>query len=258
MDTSPTPTERYAQREGRFVKGPHLSIVTSLYRSEGTIEEFMRRAVAAASRITPDFEIILVNDGSPDRVRDKIVSLLADYPSVTLIDLSRNFGQLNAIYAGLGAARGDYVFALDSDLEEPPPELLETFYARLRQNPDLDVVYGVQQYRKDGFFRRLTSNLFYWVFEHLTGIRDLQNMRILRIMTRRFVHAYLSFGDFHLFVAGVNHRAGFQKERLLVDKTYKGHSSYTFQKRLLMASNAILSFSTQPLYYSSLSASWPR
>ncbi len=111
------------------------------------------------------------------------------------------------------------------------------------------MVYGVQQYRKDGFFRRLTSNLFYWVFEHLTGIRDLQNMRILRIMTRRFVHAYLSFGDFHLFVAGVNHRAGFQKERLLVDKTYKGHSSYTFQKRLLMASNAILSFSTQPLYY---------
>ncbi len=81
----------------------------------------MRRAVAAASRITPDFEIILVNDGSPDRVRDKIVSLLADYPSVTLIDLSRNFGQLNAIHSGLGAARGDYVFALDSDLEEPPP-----------------------------------------------------------------------------------------------------------------------------------------
>jgi putative glycosyltransferase len=229
------------------VNAPYLSIVTSLYRSESTAGDFIRRASAAAEKISPDYEIILVNDGSPDKTRDVVVDCIKDNPRVTLLDLSRNFGQLPAIHAGLTHARGQYIFVLDSDLEEPP-ELVETFHTRLKANPDIDVVYAIQKERRDPFFRAMTSQLFYWFFERMTGIRNLKNMLILRIMSRRFLDAYLSIGDYHLFVAGLTHQAGFDKETITVEKEYKGHSSYSFKKRLMMAGNAILSFSTQPLY----------
>jgi putative glycosyltransferase len=74
-------------------------------------------------------------------------------------------------------------------------------------------------------------------------------MLVMRIMTRRFLEAYLSLGDYHLFVAGLSHHAGFKKETIEIDKTYKGESGYSQRKRLVMAGNAILSFSTQPLYW---------
>ncbi len=227
---------------------PTLSIVTSLYKSEATVEAFISRAETAAARIAPAFEIVLVNDGSPDATREKVLELLPRHPCVRLIDLSRNFGQLAAIHAGLSHARGDYIFVLDSDLEEPP-ELVETFFARLKATPGIDVVYGSQRERKDPFLRALTSNLFYWFFQRMTGIADLKNMLILRIMTRRFLDAYLSIGDYHLFVAGLTHQTGFEREQIVVEKEYKGQSSYSFKKRLMMAGNAILSFSTQPLYW---------
>ncbi len=226
---------------------PHISIVTSLYRSEGTVAEFIRRADAAARAITPDYEIILVNDGSPDRTREITVEAIKAYPSCTLIDLSRNFGQLSAIHAGLTYAKGDYIFALDSDLEEAP-ELLDTFYKQIKSSPGIDVVYGIQKSRNDPILRAMTSSLFYFVFQRMTGVRDLKNMLILRIMTRRFLDAYLTLGDYHLFVAGISHYTGFEKQTLLVEKDYKGHSSYSFRKRLTMAGDAILSFSTYPLY----------
>ena len=230
-----------------FVNPPHLSIVTSLYKSGETVGPFIERAAAAAAKVTPDYEIILVNDGSPDATRATAIEAIKNYPRVTLIDLSRNFGQLAAIHAGLTFARGKYIFMLDSDLEEPP-ELIESFYARLAANPDIDVVYGIQNERKDPFLRAMTSRLFYWCFERMTGIANLKNMLVLRIVTRRFLDAYLSIGDYHLFVAGLTHQAGFDKETITVEKEYKGYSSYSFKKRLTMAGNAILSFSTQPLY----------
>jgi putative glycosyltransferase len=227
---------------------PHISIVTSLYRSEGTVAEFLRRVDAAAAALEPDYEIILVNDGSPDRMRETVIALLSQFPKAKLIDLSRNYGQLQAIHAGLTFARGACIFVLDSDLEEPP-ELLGQFYNRLRARPGIDVVYGVQRERKDPFLRAITSYAFYWLFARMTGISDLKNMLILRIMTRRFLDAYLSLGDYHLFVAGLSHFAGFEKETIVVDKTFKGASGYSFSRRLVLAGDAILSFSTRPLYW---------
>ncbi len=229
-------------------KPMHLSVVSSIYRSESTIAEFVRQADAAAAAVTSDYEIILVNDGSPDRAREIVIELQSTYPRVTLIDLSRNFGQLPAIHAGLSYSRGDYVFVLDSDLEESPA-LLRSFMDRLLARPGLDVVYGVQQARRDPPLRALTSRLFYAVFSRMTGIVDLQNMLVLRLMTRRFLDAYLSLGDYHLFIAGLSHHAGFEKETIIVEKSYKGSSGYSFRKRLMMAGDAILSFSTQPLYW---------
>src|SRR5262250_2139442 len=107
-----------------------LSIVTTLYGSEHFIDEFHRRMVAAANEITEDFEIIFVNDGSPDDSLTRALALSEKDPRVIVVDLSRNFGHHKAMMTGLSYARGELVFLIDSDLEEQP-ELLGDFYNRL-------------------------------------------------------------------------------------------------------------------------------
>ena len=123
-----------------------LSIVTTLYNSAPYLEEFHARVCAAAEQITPDYEIIFVNDGSPDNSLQIALSLYQKNERVRIVDLSRNFGHHKAMMTGLAQARGGMVFLIDSDLEEEP-ELLETFYKELRTT-GADVVFGVQQKRK--------------------------------------------------------------------------------------------------------------
>src|SRR5690349_13915685 len=118
---------------------PELSIVATLYRSEPFVDEFCRRAIAAAEKQGRSFEIILVNDGSPDRSLDKAIALSRVHPQIKVIDLSRNFGHHKAIMTGLANASGRLVFLLDSDLEESP-EWLEAFVAEM-EGKHADVVY---------------------------------------------------------------------------------------------------------------------
>src|SRR5439155_2733759 len=102
-----------------------LSVVTTLFRSADFVNEFHRRVVAAAEVITPEFEIVFVDDGSPDDSARVVRALISGDDRVRLVRLSRNYGQFHAIMTGLAHARGDLVFLLDSDLEEPPEALLE-------------------------------------------------------------------------------------------------------------------------------------
>src|SRR5205823_3108058 len=108
------------------------------YRSERYLADFCRRAAAAAERVTPDYEIVLVNDGSPDEVLERARALVRDQHRIRLVDLSRNFGQHQALMTGLAHARGDVIFMLDSDLEEHP-EWLADFY-RTMQKTKCDLI----------------------------------------------------------------------------------------------------------------------
>ena len=143
-----------------------LSIVTALYLSAPYLEEFYTRVSAAAQKITDDYEVIFVNDGSPDQSLDIAIALYEEDKRVRVIDLSRNFGHHKAIMTGLAHARSDLVFLLDCDLEEEP-EWLEKFYDEFKTS-DADVVYGVQQTRKGAFFERITGILFYKMFNLLS------------------------------------------------------------------------------------------
>lgn len=128
-----------------------LSIVTTMYMSEPYVLEFYRRARAAADKITPDVEIIFVDDGSPDAALQQAVSLLDSDPCVRVIQLSRNFGHHKAMMTGLAHATGDLVFLIDSDLEEDPA-LLEPFYEKLIST-GADVVFGCHARRPGGWLR---------------------------------------------------------------------------------------------------------
>lgn len=222
-----------------------LSIVTTLYRSEPYLSEFHRRSVAAAESLTDDFEIILVNDGSPDRSLEAAVELQRRDPRVVVIDLSRNFGQHRAIMTGLEHARGELVFLLDSDLEEEPEWLLD-FHERYRAE-GCDVVYGVQAHRKGGIGERVSGNLFYWVLNKLTGMDIPSNMVTTRLMSARWVRSLVEHREREVFLAGLWHITGYKQVPLIVNKHSKGETSYDLGRKISLLVNSITAFSNRPL-----------
>src|SRR5262249_47185863 len=123
-----------------------ISIVTSLYKSAAFVDEFYRRASAAANKITDQYELVMVDDGSPDDSLARACRIADGDAHVRVVELSRNFGHHKALMAGMAQSRGELVFLIDSDLEEAP-ELLDSFYAKIRES-NYDVIYGYQDKRK--------------------------------------------------------------------------------------------------------------
>ncbi len=225
-----------------------LSVVATLYRSAPYIEEFHHRAGAAARRLVgDDYEIIFVNDGSPDNSLELAVGISQLDRHVVVVDLSRNFGHHKAMMTGLEHAQGDRVFLIDSDLEEEP-EYLAEFAERMDAAP-VDVVYGVQLRRKGGWFERLSGSLFYNAFDALTGTSLPRNVVTARLMTRRYVNALLLHKEREVFLAGLWSITGFDQASVPLKKHHKGDSTYTIKKKMSILVNSVTSFSNAPLVW---------
>ena len=224
-----------------------LSIVTTMYCSAAYLEEFYRRALTVAERISEDVEFVFVNDGSPDDSLGRAVELQQRDRRVRVIDLSRNFGHHKAMMTGLAHSTGDLVYLIDCDLEEEP-ELLEDFHQRLRST-GCDVVYGVQGARKGGLFERITGRVFFFLFNLLSNITLPDNVVTVRLMTRRYVDALVSHRERELLIGGLWVSTGFAQTPVTIQKKSKGSSSYTFARKLNHLVNAITSFSSVPLVY---------
>lgn len=226
---------------------PMLSIVTSLYHSAPFLREFHVRASWVAARLTPDYEIVLVNDGSPDESLRIGRELCAEDSHVRLIDLSRNFGHHKALMTGLMKARGELVFLIDCDLEEDP-EWLERFHAQLVET-GADVVYGVQAARKGGWFERTTGALAFRLFNLLLVHPIPANVVTARLMRRRYVEALVQHRDQEICLAGLWTITGFDQRPLVVTKSTRRGSSYSLRRRISVFVNAVTSFSNRPLLY---------
>ena len=224
-----------------------LSVVTSMYNSAAFIEEFCARTIATCSQITDDFEIVVVNDGSPDDSLSRALRARDVDRRIRIVDLSRNFGHHKALMTGLAHASGELVFLLDCDLEEEP-EWLHSFHEML-QSTGSDVVYGVQEGRKGGPMERLTGRFFFSVFNRLLTHPLPVNVVTARLMRRRYVQALVSHQDQEICLAGLWVITGFDQRPLTVRKRSRSESSYTFRKRISVFVNAITSFSNRPLLY---------
>ncbi len=222
-----------------------LSIVTTLYRSAPYLRDFYERCCVAAEGITDHFEIVLVNDASPDESLDIALDLHEKDRRVRVIDLARNFGQHKAILTGLAHVRGELVFLLDSDLEEDP-DWLRPFYDRM-QETGADVVYGVQRKRKGSLFERVSGALYYAIFRLLSSHRVPTNQVAARLMTRRYVASLIEHRDQEVFLAGLLAMTGYEQIPLTVEKADKGSSSYSVRKKLAITLNSVTSFSNVPL-----------
>jgi len=225
-----------------------ISIVATLFYSEPYLREFHARMADTVKKITPDYEIIFVNDGSPDKAREVALELQQADPRVTLIDLSKNFGHHRAIMTGLEYSSGDYVFLIDTDLEEDP-ELLTLFWEKMQEDQHTDVIYGVQQKRKGGFFERISGQLHYKLFYYIAGFRYPSDTLTSRVMTRKYVDGLKTFTEKEMDVWGLFILNGFNQKSIVVNKKSKGTSTYTIMRKLRVAINSITSLTTRPLYF---------
>ena len=210
-----------------------LSIVTTLYRSARHLDEFHARVSAAAARVTPDYEIVLVNDGSPDDSLAVALKLLEHDDRVRIIDLARNFGHHKAMMTGLAEARGDLVFLIDSDLEEAPELLTE--FAEAIQDGQADVVYGVQDRRRGGLVERLSGWLFFRLFNLLSEQQIPENLVTVRLMTRRYVSALVSHRERKMMIAGLWALTGFNQIRADDRQGHQGSHDLQLQAQGLPA-----------------------
>ena len=223
------------------------SIVATLYLSAPHIREFYERISAAALQLVgDDYEIVLVNDGSPDNSLDLAVQLTLEDKHVVVVDLSRNFGHHKAMMTGLAHAKGDEVFLIDSDLEEPP-ECLLTFVEEMRGEEACDVIYGVQEKRKGDWFERLSGSLFWILINWLSGLSLPFNVITARLMSRRYVDALLRHEEREVFMAGLWHITGFAQKAVTVQKLSCSRSTYTLGRKLSLLVNSVTSFSVLPL-----------
>ncbi|WP_151448112.1 glycosyltransferase family 2 protein [Lacisediminimonas profundi] len=224
-----------------------LSIVATLYRSAAYVREFHERASAAARKLVGEgeYEIVLVNDGSPDNSLQLAVELAGRDPHLVVVDLSRNFGHHKAMMTGLDHARGERIFLIDSDLEEAPEYL--TSFAEQMDRESCDVVYGVQGTRKGGWFERCSGYLFWKLIAALSGLPLPANVVTARLMTRQYVDALLLHDEREVFMAGLWFITGFDQRAQTVHKLDTSESTYTMRRRVSLLVNSVTSFSNLPL-----------
>jgi putative glycosyltransferase len=222
-----------------------LSIVTTLYKSGAYVEEFYRRASEAAQRIDDDYEIVMVDDGSPDNSLEIACAIARTDSRVRVVELSRNFGHHKALMAGLDNARGELCFLIDSDLEEDPA-LLGAFLDKM-QSADYDVVYGFQESRKGDMLESAGGKVAWYWISKLYSIDIPVNQCTVRLMRREYVDALLLHRESSTVIGGLWVITGFRQVGLPIAKGHRQESSYSLLLRLAALFNGITSFSTVPL-----------
>jgi dolichol-phosphate mannosyltransferase len=224
-----------------------ISAVAPCYNEAAVLVEFHRRMSAASSSVTDDYEIVLVNDGSSDNSWPVLLSLAAEDPHVVAINLSRNHGQQLALTAGLAYCRGERIFIIDADMQDPP-ELLSEMMALCDRGAD--IVYGKRRSRAgESIFKRLTAFLFYRVLNLFTDQHIPEDAGDFRLITRRVLDVLKSMPENHRFIRGMVSWVGFQQVPLLYDRSprFAGETKYPLRKMLRFALDAITSFSVRPL-----------
>jgi len=222
-----------------------LSIVSTLYRSSPYLDEFYGRIRRAADTLTGDFEMILVNDGSPDDSLAVALRLRETDPRIVIVDLSQNFGHHKAMMCGLRRAQGELVFLVDCDLEEEP-ELLIAFHEKLMAT-GADVIYGVQQKRKGHLFERVSGALFFKVFNFFSTHPIPANHLTARLMTRRYVASLCEHREREFVMSGLWALTGYVQVAISVTKHHKPSSAYGLRRKFALLVDAITSFSAKPL-----------
>jgi len=230
-----------------------LSVVVPVYNEEAGLDALLARTLPVCeAEFGANFEIILVDDGSSDRSWAIIAGHADASPNIVGVKLSRNYGHQLALTAGLKLARGDYVFVLDADLQDPP-ELLPQMLAKAREG--YDVVYGQRIARAgETVFKRATANLFYRLLSAMVDVSIPRDTGDFRLMTRRVVAHFNAMPERFRFVRGMVGWLGFKQIAVHYqrDARFAGETHYPLRKMLRFATDAITSFSTIPLRFASL------
>ncbi len=224
-----------------------LSIVSPVYRGEKMLTELVSRIHKAVSPLTEDYEIILVNDCSPDNSWAKIEEICTEDKMVKGINLSRNFGQPYAITAGLTYASGNYIAVIDCDLQNKPEDLAALYRKALE---GYDIVSARRVVRDDTFMKRMSSAIFHKVYDFLSGFHTDKAVAEFGIYSKKIVKTYCSIPEYSRSFVELIHTLGFKKSSVDVyhDHRLEGKSSYNLHRLLTLSYNSIISNSNRPLH----------
>lgn len=202
--------------------------------------------VILSPRFDAEAEIIFINDGSRDGSLALLSDLAAGDERVRVIDLSRNYGHQIAVTAGLDYATGVAVIIMDSDLQDPPRVCLDLIDAWREGN---EVVYAQRRTRQDGFFKKLTANLFYRILSLAAEVNIPRNTGDFRLLDRKAVDAVKRFPERDRFLRGLISSLGFRQKAVLFDRAERnaGETGYPLGKMIKLAVDGILGFSTLPI-----------
>lgn len=229
----------------------HISVVSPVYGCSDSLTQLYERLEKTLSSVTEEFEIILINDSSPDNSWAEIIRLCEKDSRVKGINLSRNFGQHSAITAGLDYVQGDWVVVMDCDLQDKPEELVKLYNKALE---GYDVVFGRRYQRQDKFLKRLGSRLFYRVYDYFTDGCTDSAVANYSIVSKTVVNSFKKLKEqnrsYPLFINWL----GFKKTTVDIEHQSRemGSSSYTLSKLLVLAADSIVSQSNKPLRLSIL------
>ncbi len=225
---------------------PLISIVSPEYKGELMVDALVSRIKQALSPITEAFEIILVNDASPDNTWEEIRRQCAKDKRVKGINLSRNFGENYAITAGLRYAKGDYIVVMDCDLQNRPEDI-PLLYAKAMEG--YDIVYARRMQKHFGFFKKLSSRLYHGILEWLSGVRQDSAVAEFGIYSAKVIREYNKLPEAARSFANLITSLGFRSTSIPVTHAdrMEGETSYSFSKLVKIAFDVILSNSNKPL-----------
>jgi dolichol-phosphate mannosyltransferase len=223
-----------------------LSAIIAVYRDAPAIPFMYKRLVDVFTRIEVDYEIIFVNDCSPDNAREVLADLAQRDKHVVVISHSRNFGSQNAFSSGMKVATGDGVVLLDGDLQDPP-ELIEDFYKQWRAG--YQVVYGQRVKRQAPLLMQFFYKIFYRIFQKLSYIPIPLDAGDFSLIDRKVVDSLNAFPENNRFLRGLRAWAGYKQVGVPYVRPERmfGRSTNNLVKNLEWARKAIFSFSYAPL-----------
>lgn len=225
---------------------PHISVVVPVYKAENSLDELYLRLKAALESISPNFEIVLVEDCGGDNSWQVIERLAIADPRVCGIQFSRNFGQHYGITAGLDYCQGDWVVVMDCDLQDRPEEI-PRLYAKVQEG--YDIVLARRSTRQDPLLKRATSWLFYKIFSYLADIEYDGDSGNFRIMSRKVAASFCQMREQLRFFGGLVQWMGFPTTSIQVKhaERFEGKSTYTYAQLWKLASESIIAYSDKPL-----------
>ena len=231
------------------LKSPEISIVVPLYNEEKNIRLMYDRLVSSILKITSNFEIIYVNDGSNDNSFLELVKLSNEDERVKYINFSRNFGHQIAVTAGLDYSKGAAVVIIDGDLQDPP-EVIPEMYAKHKEG--FEVVYGQRLKRKgDNFFKKITAKYFYRILKKITSINIPLDTGDFRLIDRKIVNDLKNMPEQNKFLRGQIAWLGYRQTSVFFERDERkfGETGYPFSKMLKFALDGITGFSDVPLQF---------
>ncbi len=228
-----------------------LTVIVPLYKSAAILPELLERLEGALRTIGRPYEIILVNDASPDGTWERVQGELARRPRIVALDMSRNYGQHNALLAGIRLARSPLIVTMDDDLQHPPEEIPRLIEAL---GPELDVVYGYPLHEERGLSRRWASRITKLVLSRSMNVRVAEQVSAFRIFRTRLREAFATYrGPFVnidvLLTWGTNRFAAIRVQH---NRRAIGPSTYGLGPLITLAMNLITGFSVLPLQMTSL------